>query len=331
MGWREWVFEYGDSQEYMERVRRSSLAPLVITCALNGGVQGKEMNEALPETPADIAEQAKEAYDAGACIVHIHGRDPDNLPMSAEDADVYREINARVRELCPELIINNTTGGGPGMSMESRIHCLEARPELASLNLGPDMSRFRLPARPAPLPNPHDEIVYDDCIPFTYGFIRRLAETMHELGIKPEMETYQPGHFWVSSDLVASGLLEPPYLYQFVMGYQTSSYPTAAGLAHLVGELPADSVFFVCGVGQFQLPMTTMSILMGGHVRVGLEDNVYYSRGRKFRGNGEAVERVVRIAGELNREIATPAQARELLGLGAAREYARPAVQTATG
>jgi 3-keto-5-aminohexanoate cleavage enzyme len=329
MSWRDWVFDYGDSRQYMERVRRSALAPLIVTCAVNGGVQGREANEALPETPEEIARSCKEAYDAGAAIVHIHGRDLENLPMSAERAEVYREINARVRELCPDLIVNNTTGGGPGMPMESRIQCLEALPELASLNLGPDMSRFRLPERPAPLPNPHDELVYDDCIPFTYGFITRLAETMRERGIKPELETYQPGHFWVSSGLIEEGLLEPPYLFQFVMGYQTSAYPTAASLAHLVGELPQDSVFFVCGVGQFQLPMTTMSILMGGHVRVGLEDNIYYSRGRKLRGNGEAVERVVRLAGELNREVATPARARELLGLGRPRQYERPAAAAA--
>lgn len=329
MSWREWVFDYGNSVEYMERVRKSALAPLVITCAVNGGVQGRESNEALPETPEEIARSCKEAYDAGASIVHIHGRDPENLPMSAESPAVYAEINARVRELCPDLIINNTTGGGPGMSMESRIRCLEASPELASLNLGPDMSRFRLPARPTPLPNAHDEIVYDDCIPFTYGFITRLAEVMKERSIKPEMETYQPGHFWVSNGLIAEGLVNPPYLFQFVMGYQTSAYPTAANLSQLVSELPADSIFFVCGVGQFQLPMTTMSILMGGHVRVGLEDNIYYSRGRKLRSNGEAVERVVRVARELNRDVATPTQARDLLGLAEPRQYERAALVSA--
>src|SRR4051794_26973013 len=109
MGWRDWVFDYGDSQEYMERVRKSALAPLVITCAVNGGVQGKELNDALPETPEEIAAQCKEAYNAGASTVHIHGRDPDNLPMSAEAADVYLEVNAGVREACPEIVINNTT------------------------------------------------------------------------------------------------------------------------------------------------------------------------------------------------------------------------------
>jgi 3-keto-5-aminohexanoate cleavage enzyme len=322
--WTDWIFDYRDSRAYMERVR-TGLPPLIVTCAVNGGVQGRELNDALPETPEEIARACKEAYDAGASIVHIHGRDPDNLAMSAEDPDVYREINARVRELCPDLIINNTTGGGPGMTMEARYRCLEALPELASLNMGPDMSRFRLPARPEPLPHPHAEVVYDDCLPFTYGIIEKLAAVMKERGIKPEMETYHSGQFWPGSSVIEAGLVDPPYLFQFVMGYQTSAFPTPENLVHLVNELPKNSVFFVCGIGPFQLPMTTMSILMGGHVRVGLEDNVYYRRGQKLAGNGEAVERVLRIAHELNREIATPAQARELLGLGDPRAYELPA------
>lgn len=327
--WRDYTWNYADSYEYLSRLR-GGFAPLIITCAVNGGVQGREMHPALPETPAQIAEACKEAYDAGASVVHIHGRHPENLAAAAEDVDTYLEINALVRDACPDLIINNTTGGGPGMTMEARYLCLEARPELASLNMGPDMSRFRLPARPASLPHPHDEVVFDDCLPFTYGIIRRLAEVMKENSIKPEMEMYHSGEYWVSRDLIDSGLIEPPYLFQFVMGYQTSAFATPADLVHLVSQLPQESVFFVCGIGPSQLPMTTMSILLGGHVRVGLEDNLYHSRGRKFSGNGEAIERVVRLAGDLNREVATPAQARELLNLDAPRRYSRPQALAAT-
>jgi len=177
---------------------------------------------------------------------------------------------------------------------------------------------------PAPLPHPHDEVIYDECLPFTYGIIQKLAEVMKEQGVKPEMEMYHSGQFWVSRDVIDAGLLEPPYLFQFVMGYQTSAFATPANLVHLVSELPAESIFFVCGIGVYQIPMTTMSILMGGHVRVGLEDNIYYSRGRKLSGNGEAVERVIRIAEEMNRPVASPAEARELLNLGTPRAYELP-------
>jgi 3-keto-5-aminohexanoate cleavage enzyme len=314
------TWRYGDTYEWMERLRRG-FGPMIVTCALNGGVQGKESNPALPETAQELAAAAYDAWNAGAAAVHVHARDPQNLANCTQRSEFFLEINARIRERCPDLIINNTTGGGPTVTMEDRYEGLEARPELASLNLGPDMSRFKIPPRPAPLPYSHDGLLYDDCIPFTYGIVEQLARRMQEYGIKPEMELYQPGHFWVSRFVIEEGLVEPPYLHQFVMGYQTSSWPTPESLAALVRDLPDGSVYSVCGIGPFQLPMTTMSTLMGGHARVGLEDNIYYSRGRKFTGNGEAVERAVRIAGELNREVATPAQAREILGLGAPRPY----------
>jgi 3-keto-5-aminohexanoate cleavage enzyme len=196
--------------------------------------------------------------------------------------------------------------------------------------MGPDMSQFRLPARPAPLPHPHEELIYDECIPFTYGVIERLAAIMRESGIRPEMEVYQPGQFWVTRHLIARELIEPPYVHQFVMGYQTSSFPTVEALAAMVRDLPPGSIYFVCGIGPFQLPMTTTAMLMGGHIRVGLEDNIYYRRGQKLAGNGEAVERAVRIASELNRVIAEPAQARQMLGLSAdASTYERRAAAVA--
>ncbi len=158
-------------------------------------------------------------------------------------------------------------------------------------------------------------MVYDRCIPNSYADMNLYAQTMKEKGIKPEMELYHPGMYWVFNDLVSNGLLDPPYDFQFVMGFQTSSFPTPSNLISLVNELPPQSIWFAIGVGPFQLPMNTMAIMMGGHVRTGMEDNLYYARGRKVADNGELVARVARIAKELNREVATPAQAREMLGI----------------
>jgi 3-keto-5-aminohexanoate cleavage enzyme len=138
---------------------------------------------------------------------------------------------------------------------------------------------------------------------------------MKEEGVKPEMELYHPGMYWVVQDLIMEGLIEPPYDIQYVMGFQTSSFPTPANVLSLVNELPPQSLFFVIGVGHYQLPMNVMGILLGGHVRVGMEDNLYYSRGRKLKNNAEAVARIARIAKDMNREIATPQQAREMLGI----------------
>jgi 3-keto-5-aminohexanoate cleavage enzyme len=305
---------YGDAYKYMEAAR-GGYGPVIITCALNGGIQGREAHPALPETPEQIAEQAQVAYEAGASIVHIHGRDPDRLWAAARTPDVYEEINALVRERCPDVIINNTTGGGPTTTMDERIDCLRAAPEMASLNLGPDMSRFVIKPRRPPLPHPHDGMEIDDCVPFTYGVIRRLAGEMKDRGIKPELEIYQPGQFWVSRDLADAGLLEAPPVHQFVMGAMTGAFPTPMELLHLVELLPDDAIFFACGIGPFQVPIITQSMLLGGHARVGLEDNLYAARGEKWRDNGEAVGRAAAIATDVGRGVATPAQARELLGL----------------
>lgn len=140
---------------------------------------------------------------------------------------------------------------------------------------------------------------------------------MLEKGIKPELEVYQPGQYWVSRGLAERGLIKPPYSHQLVMGVQTCIYPTPWNVLAMLQELPGDSLFTVAAIGKFQWPLITMGIMLGGHVRVGLEDNLYERRGRKLKGNGEAVEKVVRIAGEFGRKIATPAQAREMLGLSA--------------
>jgi 3-keto-5-aminohexanoate cleavage enzyme len=163
------------------------------------------------------------------------------------------------------------------------------------------------PARP--------ETEVDACIPFTYGIVEQFAAEMKKRGIKPEIETYHTGGAWVIRDLIEKGLVEPPYLVQTVMGAQTASYPTPGNVLKLLEELPEQTVWLCSGIGPFQLPLTTLALMMGGHARVGLEDNLYYSRGRKFTDNAESVKRVVRLAGELNRPIATPSQTRQLLGL----------------
>ena len=308
------VWRFADVYEWMDRVR-SGFAPLIVTCCLNGGVHGKEANAALPEKPEEIAASAEEAYNAGASVVHVHPRSPSDWASTSGDGEFNLRVNALIRERCPDIVINNTTGGGPYTTMEDRFRMLDAMPEMASLNLGPDMSRFRLKERAEAFGHPRADVDADICVPFTYGVIESLAGGMLERGIKPELEVYHSGEYWVSRELISRRLIQPPYVHQFVMGYQTSMFPTPANVCRLVDELPEGSMFMVCGIGPFQLPMTTLSILMGGHARVGLEDNVYYRRGQKLRGNGEAVERTVRIARELNREVATPAEARIMLGL----------------
>jgi 3-keto-5-aminohexanoate cleavage enzyme len=309
------VWRYADTYEYLERVGK--MPPVIICCACNGGVQGKEANDNLPETADEIADSVYGAYRAGASMVHIHARDPNNFTRPATTTEIWLEVNRKVRERCPDIIINNTTGGGPDMTMEERLRCLPAGPEVASLNLTPDMSKFRIAARKPPLPFPRDEIVYDECLPFSYQLVSQFAAEMKKRGIKPEMETYHSGGPWVMHDLIKQGLVEKPYWVQTVMGYQTSSYATPENVINLLRELPEGSLWLTSGIGPHQLPMTTLAIVLGGHVRVGLEDNVYYKRGEKASSNAQLVERAARLANELNRGVATPAQARAMLGLSA--------------
>ncbi|MBK6844279.1 MAG: 3-keto-5-aminohexanoate cleavage protein [Gemmatimonadetes bacterium] len=194
------------------------------------------------------------------------------------------------------------------MTMEERLQCLPARPEVASLNLTPDMSKFKLKARPDTLPDPHGEIIYDECVPFSYKLVSQFAARMKEYGVKPEMETYHSGGSWVMRDLIQQGLIEAPYWIQTVMGYQTSSMATPENVINLVREFPEGAMWLCSGIGPHQLPMTTLAIILGGHVRVGLEDNIYYRRGELVKSNAQLVERTVRLAHELGREVATPAQ-----------------------
>jgi 3-keto-5-aminohexanoate cleavage enzyme len=307
-------FNYTDSHEFMERVR-SGLPPLIICVACNGGIQGKEANEFIPETADEMAESVQAAYEAGASMVHIHARDPKQLTQGARDTETWREVLGKVRESCPEIIINATTGAGPGMTMEERSACLAAGPEVASLNLAPDMSKFKLKERSAPLSFPRPAMEIDECIPFTYGQIHQFAAEMKERGIKPELELYHPGCAWVVDYLIEHGLIEKPYWTQTVMGYQTGSFPTVENVLQLLKEFPEDALWLCSAIGPFQLPLTTLATLMGGHVRVGLEDNVYYARKRKAKSNAELVQRAVRISHELNRPVATPAEARAMLHL----------------
>jgi len=313
---KEYLWDFRDPYEWMERVRRSSFPPLIMCCAITGGVQGKESNPNLPETPEEQVEQTLAAYEAGATMVHIHARDPQKWYDGCGDPKQYRKLHKMIREACPEIIINDTTGGTSGMTVEERLGCLDANPEVATLNLGPDMYMYSIKERKPPLPHPRLEQHYDGCDTNTFGEVRAFAQRMKERGIKAEMEIYNPGDFWLIDYVISEGLVEPPYLVQFVMGYQSGIYPTPANALNMMAELPRPCVFEIAGVAQFQLPMNVLGLVLGAHiVRVGLEDNVYYRRGKLLKSNAEAVERIVRIAKEMNREIATASQAREILGI----------------
>ncbi|MBM4463284.1 MAG: 3-keto-5-aminohexanoate cleavage protein [Chloroflexi bacterium] len=310
------LFDPSSQEEWVERVARGTLPPLMITVAITGGVQGKEINPNHPETAEEQVEQLKECYKLGATMVHLHVRRPDNPTLTASDPKEYRKVNGMIREACPEIIINNTTGGGIGAeSHEARLASTEANPEVCSLDCGPIVSRFTLKARKPPLFGRDKDFELDTCASVTYGETERYAKIMLEKGIKPELEVWTTGHYWLVRNLISKELVKPPYLIGLVMGFGGGAYATPKEVIHLMECGPKRSVYSVLGVGLYQTQMVALGIMLGINVRTGMEDNVLYKKGELCKNNAQLVERVVRIAREMGREIATPKQARQMLGL----------------
>lgn len=274
---------------------------IIITVAVTGALVNKEMNPAVPEQPDEIAQAAYECYNEGAAIVHIHARDRHGVPTG--DKAVFMEIHEKIRAKC-DIILQDSTGGGPNLTMEQRIECLNARPEMASLNMG---TLLRVSGKYAgtTFSNSPTEI-------------EALAKRMQELGIKPEMEIYNHAMFRDVQNLINKGLVEKPYYVNLVLGmrYQGAVEATPKYLMSLLDFLPApDTYVNVSAVGAAQLPLTTMAMILGCCIRVGMEDNIYYRRGELARSNGQLVARSVRIARELGKEPMSPEEARRLLGL----------------
>lgn len=273
---------------------------VIITCALTGGVQNKSANPNLPEQPEEIAQQAYECFNEGCAIAHIHARDKEGKPTG--DPEVFKEIHNAIRSKC-NMILQDSTGGGPGLTFDQRLSCLDAAPEMASLNLG-SMLRTIGSSAGTVWTNPRSEL-------------ERFAQEMLNRNIKAEMEVYHHGMLREMNNFISKGLVKKPYYVNFVMGmvYQGAVDATPANLISLIQLLPSDTIFNCCAVGAAQLQITTLSVLMGGQARVGMEDNIYLSKGVLAQSNAQLVSRSVRIIKELGYEIASPEEAREILGL----------------
>jgi len=272
---------------------------VIVTVAQTGAITMKKQNANLPEQPEEIAASALACYNEGAAVVHIHARDKDGANTS--DVAVFNDIHKRIRDVCP-IIIEDSTGGGPNLTQEQRIECLLAHPEMASLNMG-SMMRISGQWKGIPWSNMPEEIDW---------YLGR----MNELGIKPELEVYSHAMMREVYSIVERGILKPPYYIDIVLGmrYQGACDATPKIFTQIADLMPKGTIINCAAVGRDQVGMTTLSVLMGGHARVGLEDNVYYGKG-DLATNARLVARTVRIIRELGKEPATPAEAREILGL----------------
>ena len=279
--------------------------PLIITCAPVGAEITPDQTPHLPHTPTLLGETARKIREAGASIVHVHCRNDDGT--NTHDIERFDEAYRAVRSQS-DLIVQFSTGGAIGMTPEERAAILELRPEMATLTCG--------------TVNFGDE-VFENSFPIMRG----IAQKMRAFGVRPELEIFDKGHLANARRLAKEGAIDLPQHVDFVLGVPGGLEATAQNLCDLVDDLPAGCTWTVAGIGRSQLQLAMVAIAMGGHVRVGLEDNLYYSKGR-LATNEELVARVRRIAIEAGRPVASPDEARALLGLGPMRSPQGVAVGT---
>ena len=286
---------------------------VIITCAITGNLTRPEQSPYLPITPQQIADSALEAAEAGACIAHIHVRDPETGRPSMS-IDLYRDVMDRIRVRNKRLIINLTTGpggrfvpseqdprvAGPGTTLmvpEKRIEHVELlRPEICTLDLN--------------TMNSAGQVVIN-----TPPNVRRMAARMRAAGVLPELELFDSGDIHLARDLIADGTLQGPPLCTLVLGVKYGFDPSPETMMYARDLLPEGSIWAAFGIGRSEFAMVAQSYLLGGHVRVGLEDNLYMAKGVLAKSNAELVGHAVLILKSLGAAIATPAEAREIIGL----------------
>lgn len=266
---------------------------VIITCAVTGAETTRDKCPNLPITPQEIADSTYEAYLAGAAIVHLHVRNDNGTPT--QDVNVFKKAIELIRKKC-DIVIEITTGGAVGMTPEERIAPVKLEPDMASLDCG--------------TVNFGNEYILN-----TIPIMREFALEMAKYKVKPTLECFDLSHVLSTSILIKEGLIKPPYHYGFVM-----NVPGALGFNHkllsiMIDHLPQNSEFTVMGIGKAHLPAIYAAIAFGGHIRVGFEDNIYYSKGVVAKSNAEFVERAVRLVKEAQKEVATPSEVRSFLGL----------------
>ncbi len=273
-----------------------TMEKLIITAAITGSRMTRDVAPYIPITPDEIAQSAIECWDAGAAIVHIHVRDP-KTGLGTQALDVFRQVVEPLRERT-DLLLCLTTSGIPGrnLAIEERLKPLELEPELASFDAG-------------------SINLGGSAFINTPEFLEAAAKSMKEKGVKPELEIFDVGMMVTCLRMRDQGYLEEPLHFQFVLGTPWGSPATPKSFLHLYEHLPEDATWSIIGIGKGHLPMAMMGLILGGHIRVGMEDNIYYERGVLAKSNAEFVERIVRIAKEYGRETATPREARGILGL----------------
>jgi 3-keto-5-aminohexanoate cleavage enzyme len=309
------TWTYTDTRDYRHRVA-AGMPPVIITCAVTGSFQKRD-NPAVPVTAEEQAEDAAQLYRAGASIIHIHGRAADDPTQKSSDPARYYQINQAIRARAPEIMIDNTQtnvdlatepGALVGYARRYKSAPVDAKPEIMAINPGPMAFRGKSGSRSSVIVT-----TFDDTL--------RAAETLRERGIKPQVFLYHPGHLDIMDYLIQHNALDTPYFVQLVFGQQSGIATSPDNLLMMVRNLPEGTLFQTCALGLEAIQVNTLAILLGGHVRTGLEDCLHYQRGELAQNNAQLVERVARIATDLGRRVATGPEARRMLGVGQPTQY----------
>ena len=267
----------------------------IITVATTGAWPSKEHNPNVPLTPREIADDVYECWQAGAAVAHLHMRDDEG--RGTMDVNKFRETVSLIREKC-DIVLNLTTSGDLNATDETRMaQLIELKPEMASYDCG-SMNWM------------HNSLFINHPL-----FLEKLGQIMIDNGVKPEIEIFDAGMFYNSLHYIKKGLIKTPAYYQFVLGAAGGTAATVENLVYLKGLLPSDARWSAVGIGQGHMPILLATLALGGNVRVGMEDNVYYAKGRLAVSNAEFVARAARLSREANREVASPTEARAMLGL----------------
>ncbi len=295
---------------------------VIVTAAITGSIHVPSMSPYLPITPQQIADEAVRVYEAGGAVAHIHVRNPETGQPSS-DMELFREVVTKVKSKC-NIVLCLSTGGGVGMTTAERVKAVTTfKPELASFNFGSinfglfpiaeAVREFKFPWEKAYL-----ESTWDFIFPNTFKTLREFSQAFTENETKPELEIYDAGMINNVAVMLQRGHLKKPVYLQFVLGILGGMPASPNNLLFLYNsarETIGDFVWSVCAAGRHQLPICTMSLVMGGNVRVGMEDSLYAGKGVLAKSNADQVEKIVRIARELGLEPATPDEARQILGL----------------
>lgn len=324
------VDNFKDGNTYSELVWRHGLdafAPAIVTCAITGGNNGKESNPNLPETVDEQVRSATEAYKAGAVMIHIHARVPDKLNEMSWDPELYREINIKIREKCPDVIINNTNVCGRAIDPKAMTvsppmdSIIGAEAEVGSVDVSNYFSSIPMAAREGI--NDGKPWVMERGYCISQQGALDACKKMAEHGIKPEFECFQLSDFHYVNWLIRNGYVDAhgaPYWIQFV--YTMGSNWNIPEFMNVLKQVcPRNSMLGIIAAGPQQWPVLAQALIHGFNVRVGMEDSVYYAKGEKAESNAQLVEKVIRMAKDLGRRVALVEEARSMLGLGAPRSW----------